>query len=68
MAIVLLSVISVRSTVEVLLYVVLKRRSWAIFFLILAFVWQLYTLWLLVKHHEPIAGGTWYSRYMHLIN
>ncbi|KAK3143986.1 hypothetical protein QOZ80_4AG0307440 [Eleusine coracana subsp. coracana] len=40
--------------------------SWAIFFLTLAFVWQLYTLWLLVKLHEPVAGGTRYSRYMHL--
>jgi hypothetical protein len=29
-------------------------------------VWQLYKLWLLVKLHEPVAGGTRYSRYMHL--
>jgi hypothetical protein len=44
----------------------LACRSWAIFFLTLAFVWQLYTLWLLVKLHEPVAGSTRYSRYMHL--
>ncbi|KAG8065759.1 hypothetical protein GUJ93_ZPchr0004g40119 [Zizania palustris] len=40
--------------------------TWAIVCLTVAFVWQLYTLWLLVKLHEPVAGGTRYSRYMHL--
>ncbi|KAJ1272290.1 hypothetical protein BS78_06G190900 [Paspalum vaginatum] len=40
--------------------------SWAITCLTLAFAWQLYTLWLLVRLHEPVAGTTRYSRYMHL--
>ncbi|KAL5214453.1 hypothetical protein ABZP36_003605 [Zizania latifolia] len=40
--------------------------TWAIVCLTMAFVWQLYTLWLLVKLHEPVASGTRYSRYMHL--
>ncbi|XP_062185373.1 lysine histidine transporter-like 8 [Phragmites australis] len=40
--------------------------TWAIICLTLAFAWQLYTLWLLVKLHEPVAGGIRYSRYMHL--
>ena len=42
------------------------RRTWAIICLTLAFAWQLYTLWLLVRLHEPVAGGVRYSRYMHL--
>lgn len=41
-------------------------RTWAIVCLTVAFVWQLYTLRLLVNLHEPVAGGTRYSRYMHL--
>ena len=41
-------------------------RTWAIICLTLAFGWQLYTLWLLVRLHEPVAGATRYSRYMHL--
>lgn len=40
--------------------------TWAIVCLTVAFVWQLYTLWLLVNLHEPVAGGTRYSRYTHL--
>uniref|UniRef100_A0A0E0H4B4 Amino acid transporter transmembrane domain-containing protein n=1 Tax=Oryza nivara TaxID=4536 RepID=A0A0E0H4B4_ORYNI len=40
--------------------------TWAIICLTVAFAWQLYTLWLLVKLHEPVAGGTRYSRYMYL--
>lgn len=40
--------------------------TWAIVCLTVAFVWQLYTLRLLVNLHEPVAGGTRYSRYMHL--
>lgn len=43
-----------------------SRRTWAITCLTLAFAWQLYTLWLLVRLHEPVAGGVRYSRYMHL--
>ncbi|XP_066345668.1 lysine histidine transporter-like 8 [Miscanthus floridulus] len=42
--------------------------TWAIICLTLAFGWQLYTLWLLVRLHEPVAGATRYSRYMHLAN
>ncbi|KAF8656429.1 hypothetical protein HU200_060702 [Digitaria exilis] len=40
--------------------------TWAIICLTVAFAWQLYTLWLLVRLHEPVAGGVRYSRYMHL--
>ncbi|EMS58963.1 hypothetical protein TRIUR3_14050 [Triticum urartu] len=40
--------------------------TWAIVCLTVAFAWQLYTLRLLVNLHEPVAGGTRYSRYMHL--
>lgn len=40
--------------------------TWAIICLTVAFVWQLYTLRLLVNLHEPVPGGTRYSRYMHL--
>ncbi|KAJ3680452.1 hypothetical protein LUZ60_016730 [Juncus effusus] len=37
----------------------------ATIFLTVAFVWQLYTLWLLVHMHEAVPG-TRYSRYLHL--
>lgn len=40
-------------------------RSWGIMSLSLAFVWQLYTLWLLIQLHESVAG-TRYSRYLQL--
>ncbi|CAN6235926.1 unnamed protein product [Urochloa humidicola] len=40
--------------------------TWAIICLTLAFAWQLYTLWLLVRLHEPVPGAVRYSRYMHL--
>jgi len=30
-----------------------------------AFVWQLYTIWILVRLHESVAGIR-YSRYLHL--
>ncbi|XP_058213877.1 lysine histidine transporter-like 8 [Rhododendron vialii] len=38
---------------------------WGILSLSLAFAWQLYTIWLLVHLHEPVAG-TRYSRYLRL--
>lgn len=38
---------------------------WGILCLSVAFVWQLYTSWLLVNLHEPVPG-TRYSRYLHL--
>ncbi|KAM7259177.1 hypothetical protein ACFE04_014918 [Oxalis oulophora] len=39
--------------------------TWGIICLSLAFVWQLYTLWLLIQLHEP-DSGTRYSRYLRL--
>ncbi|MFS8023896.1 putative amino acid transporter, transmembrane domain-containing protein [Helianthus anomalus] len=41
---------------------------WGIISLILAFIWQLYTLYLLVNLHESIETGVRYSRYMQLAN
>ncbi|XP_057974347.1 lysine histidine transporter-like 8 [Malania oleifera] len=38
---------------------------WGIICLLMAFVWQLYTLWLLIQLHESLPG-TRYSRYLHL--
>ncbi|KAK9271236.1 hypothetical protein L1049_026826 [Liquidambar formosana] len=38
---------------------------WGILCLSLAFIWQLYTLWLLVQLHESVAGMR-YSRYLWL--
>lgn len=40
-------------------------RTWGIAILSLAFIWQLYTLWLLVQLHEAVPG-TRYSRYLQL--
>ncbi|GAV68001.1 Aa_trans domain-containing protein [Cephalotus follicularis] len=37
--------------------------TWGIVCLSLAFVWQLYTLWLLIQLHESVSG-TRYSRYL----
>ncbi|XVF68016.1 hypothetical protein PTKIN_Ptkin10aG0169000 [Pterospermum kingtungense] len=39
--------------------------SWGIICLSIAFMWQLYTIWLLVNLHEPVPG-TRYSRYLRL--
>ncbi|KAJ1703072.1 hypothetical protein LUZ63_002851 [Rhynchospora breviuscula] len=39
--------------------------TWATICLTVTFVWQLYTLWLLVQMHEAVPG-TRYSRYLHL--
>ncbi|KAK8946275.1 Lysine histidine transporter-like 8 [Platanthera guangdongensis] len=41
--------------------------KWGIVCLTLAFIWQLYTLWLLVQLHE-IVPGMRYSRYLQLAN
>ncbi|XP_072987418.1 lysine histidine transporter-like 8 [Typha latifolia] len=41
--------------------------TWGVLSLSLAFIWQLYTLWLLIQLHES-APGTRYSRYLHLAN
>ncbi|XP_052194875.1 lysine histidine transporter-like 8 [Diospyros lotus] len=40
--------------------------SWGVICLTLAFVWQLYTLYLLVQLHESSETGIRYSRYMQL--
>ncbi|CAK9178349.1 unnamed protein product [Ilex paraguariensis] len=39
--------------------------TWGIICLSLAFLWQLYTLWLLIQLHESVSG-TRYSRYLRL--
>ncbi|KAF8410336.1 hypothetical protein HHK36_002863 [Tetracentron sinense] len=41
--------------------------TWGIICLTVAFVWQLYTLWILVKLHESTENGMRYSRYIQLI-
>ncbi|KAK9227907.1 hypothetical protein WN944_020851 [Citrus x changshan-huyou] len=38
--------------------------TWEIISLILAFVWQFYTLWLLVQLHESSETGMHYNRYL----
>ncbi|XP_043712516.1 lysine histidine transporter-like 8 [Telopea speciosissima] len=40
--------------------------SWGVTTLTLAFIWQLYTLWVLVQLHES-ASGTRYNRYLTLL-
>ncbi|XP_024025827.1 lysine histidine transporter-like 8 [Morus notabilis] len=40
--------------------------AWGIICLSLAFLWQLYTIWLLVNLHESADSGVRYSRYVHL--
>lgn len=42
------------------------RRAWGIIFFTLTFIWQLYTLYLLVQLHENYESGIRYSRYMQL--
>ncbi|PON90426.1 Amino acid transporter, transmembrane domain containing protein [Trema orientale] len=42
--------------------------SWGIISLTVAFVWQLYTLWLLVNLHESTETGLRYSRYLQLFS
>ncbi|KAK6939045.1 Amino acid transporter, transmembrane domain [Dillenia turbinata] len=39
--------------------------TWGILSLLMAFIWQLYTLWLLIQLHESVSG-TRYSRYLGL--
>lgn len=41
-------------------------RSWGVICLTLAFIWQLYTLYLLVQLHESPETGIRYSRYMQI--
>ncbi|KAJ4825474.1 hypothetical protein Tsubulata_038001 [Turnera subulata] len=40
--------------------------SWGVILMTLAFIWQLYTLYLLVQLHESPETGIRYSRYLHL--
>ncbi|KAL1315987.1 lysine histidine transporter-like 8 [Arachis hypogaea] len=40
--------------------------TWGIISLSVAFVWQLYTLWLLVHLHESVEHGIRFSRYLQL--
>ncbi|XP_057963002.1 lysine histidine transporter-like 8 [Malania oleifera] len=42
--------------------------TWGIITLTVAFVWQLYTLWLLVNLHESTQTGMRYSRYLQLFD
>ncbi|KAL6295485.1 hypothetical protein ACE6H2_003627 [Prunus campanulata] len=42
--------------------------TWGVISLTLAFIWQLYTLWLLVKLHESTKTGMRYSRYLQLFS
>ncbi|KAG5542529.1 hypothetical protein RHGRI_022166 [Rhododendron griersonianum] len=57
--------IGVQALVLPLAFAYLGGWSWGIISLSLAFVWQLYTLWLLIQLHESVAG-TRYSRYLQL--
>lgn len=40
--------------------------AWGVICLTLAFIWQLYTLWILVQLHESVENGVRYSRYLQL--
>lgn len=40
--------------------------AWGIIFLTLTFIWQLYTLYILVQLHENVETGMRYSRYLQL--
>ncbi|KAB2618213.1 lysine histidine transporter-like 8 [Pyrus ussuriensis x Pyrus communis] len=42
--------------------------AWGIICLTLAFIWQSYTLWILVHLHENVETGVRYSRYMQLFS
>ncbi|CAI0469020.1 unnamed protein product [Linum tenue] len=42
--------------------------AWGVICLTLAFVWQLYTLHILVQLHESVETGVRYSRYLQLAN
>ncbi|XP_021819534.1 lysine histidine transporter-like 8 [Prunus avium] len=42
--------------------------AWGVILLTLGFIWQLYTLWLLVHLHENVETGMRYSRYMQLFS
>jgi hypothetical protein len=43
----------------------LHCRSWGTISLIVAYFWQLYTLWILVRLHEAVPGRR-YNRYVEL--
>lgn len=43
-------------------------RAWGIICLTVAFIWQLYTLYVMVQLHENVESGVRYSRYMQLAN
>lgn len=57
--------IGVQALVLPLAFAYLGGWSWGVISLSLAFVWQLYTLWLLIQLHESVTG-TRYSRYLQL--
>ncbi|KAF2302177.1 hypothetical protein GH714_033535 [Hevea brasiliensis] len=42
--------------------------AWGVIYMTLTFIWQLYTLFLLVQLHESVEQGIRYSRYMQLAN
>lgn len=41
------------------------RRTWGLISLIIAYIWQLYTMWILIRLHEATPGIR-YSRYVQL--
>jgi len=41
------------------------NRSWGIICLTIAYLWQLYTLWVLIMLHEAVPGKR-YNRYVEL--
>lgn len=45
---------------------VIDYRAWGTIGLIVTFLWQLYTLWILVNVHESPETGMRYSRYLQL--
>lgn len=45
---------------------VIDYRAWGSIGLIVTFLWQLYTLWILVNLHESPETGMRYSRYLQL--
>lgn len=51
-----------------LLFLCILGRAWGVICLMVAFVWQLYTLWLLVNLHESTETGMRFSRYLQLFS
>lgn len=71
----MLCMISFSWTVATEIFVIMKMlyidvmwncRYWGIISMTIAYVWQLYTIWLLVILHESVPPGIRYSRFMHL--